>query len=89
MACATPVVAFRRGSVPEVVDEGVTGFIVDDVAGAVAALERVGQLDRRAVRETFLRRFTVSRMVRDYLDIYERTIDQAQSWRGRAYSQKA
>lgn len=89
MACATPVIAFRRGSVPEVVDEGVTGFIVDDVAGAVAALEHLERLDRHAIRETFRRRFSVARMVRDYMEVYERIIDQAQDWRGSAYSRKA
>ena len=74
MACGAPVIAFRRGSVPEVIDEGMTGFIVDDVAGAVAALRQVERLDRRAIRSTFLRRFSLSRMVQDYVDLYERLI---------------
>jgi len=75
MACGAPVIAFRRGSVPEVVDEGVSGFIVEDVAGAVAALGRLGQLDRRTIRATFLRRFSVARMVQDYVEVYEQLIE--------------
>lgn len=74
-ACGTPVIAFRRGSIPEVVDEGVTGFIVEDVAGAVDALDRVGSLDRRMVRATFERRFTLDRMVGDYVALYEALIE--------------
>src|SRR5215510_14998923 len=67
MACGTPVIAFRRGSVPEVVDEGVTGFIVDGEAEAVQAIGRVGELDRRQVRARFEQRFTARRMAEDYL----------------------
>jgi glycosyltransferase involved in cell wall biosynthesis len=70
MACGTPVIAFRAGSVPEVVDDGVTGFIVDDVEGAVAAVARLRELDRNRVRAIFERRFTVERMADDYLLIY-------------------
>jgi glycosyltransferase involved in cell wall biosynthesis len=72
MACGTPVIAFRRGSVPEVIDEGVTGFIVDDVEQAARAVERAGSIDRRQCRRTFERRFTAARMARDYLGIYQR-----------------
>ena len=74
MACGTPVVAFRRGSVPEVMTDGVTGFVVDDVAGAVAAVARVAGLDRRACRAAFLARFDAAIMVRNYLDVYDRLI---------------
>ncbi|MDZ4691023.1 glycosyltransferase family 4 protein [Terricaulis sp.] len=70
MACGTPVIAFGRGSVPEVIDDGVTGFIVHTVDEAVGALEKIGDLDRAAVRKRFETRFTVERMVRDYVDIY-------------------
>ena len=72
MACGTPVVAFRRGSVPEVVDHGVSGWIVDDLDGAVEAVQNVGQLGRREVRRRFEQRFTAERMARDYVAIYER-----------------
>ncbi len=70
MACGTPVIAFRRGSVPEVLEDGVTGYIVDDVDGAVQALRRIGGFDRARCRREFERRFTSDRMVRDYLQLY-------------------
>src|SRR6266536_1109200 len=74
MACGTPVVAYRRGSMPEVVDEGVTGFLAGDVAEAVAAVERAVLLDRAAVRDRATSRFGVDRMVEDYLRVYERVL---------------
>jgi glycosyltransferase involved in cell wall biosynthesis len=70
MACGTPVVAYRRGSMPEVVDEGITGFLADDVAGALKALEAASRLDRAAVRARAADRFGVQRMVNDYLKVY-------------------
>ena len=75
MACGTPVIAFRCGSVPEVIDEGVTGYIVDSVEQAVAAVGRLSQLDRTRVRATFEARFTVERMAGDYLALYQQLID--------------
>jgi glycosyltransferase involved in cell wall biosynthesis len=87
MAAGTPVIAFRRGSVPEVVDHGVSGFIVDDVAGAVAALGAIDRLDRSTIRATFLRRFGIGRMIEDYLTLYKRLIAQAHDWRARAVEQ--
>lgn len=72
MACGTPVIAFERASVPEIVEEGLTGFIVSDVDQAVAATKRLAALDRVCVREEFERRFTARRMARDYLALYER-----------------
>ncbi len=72
MACGTPVVAFDRGSVPEVIDHGISGWIVDNVDRAVEAVRDLGQLDRRQVRRQFEQRFTVERMARDYLAIYNR-----------------
>lgn len=71
MSCGTPVIAYRCGSVPEVVDDGVTGLIVDDELEAVAAVKRVSALDRRGVRKRFEERFTAQRMVNDYLDLYQ------------------
>jgi glycosyltransferase involved in cell wall biosynthesis len=71
MACGTPVIAFRRGSVPEVIENGVNGFIVDTPAEAVAAVKRLGELDRARVRSAFEQRFTASRMARDYVRLYE------------------
>jgi glycosyltransferase involved in cell wall biosynthesis len=72
MACGTPVIAFRRGSVPEVVDHGVTGFIVDEEAEAVQAVRQLGELDRRQVRSRFEQRFTSKHMAEQYLHHYER-----------------
>ena len=72
LACGTPVVAWRNGSVPEVIEDGVTGFVVDDVAQAVDAVERVATLDRRACRIAFETRFDAARMTRDYLAVYRR-----------------
>jgi len=74
LACGTPVIAFPGGSVAEVVEPGVTGWIVDDVAGAAAAVERVRELDRAACRRAFEARFSAERMARDYLALYERVI---------------
>src|SRR5262245_60610611 len=71
MACGTPVIAFRAGSVPEVIDEGVTGFVVDDEAQAVKAVGRLGELDRRQVRARFEERFTARRMAEDYVRHYQ------------------
>ena len=70
MANGTPVVAFRRGSVPEIIDTGVTGFIVDSVDEAVAAVPRSVALDRRTIRHRFEERFSAERMARDYVERY-------------------
>ena len=70
MACGTPVIAFRRGSVPEVIEEGVSGFVVDNEEEAIAAIGRIGELDRRRVRAAFERRFTARRMAEDYVGHY-------------------
>jgi glycosyltransferase involved in cell wall biosynthesis len=74
LACGTPVIAFRRGSVPEIIEDGVTGFIVDSVEEAVAAVDRVDGLSRRRCREAFEKRFTADRMARDYLAVYEKLL---------------
>ena len=71
MACGTPVIAFRCGSVPEVIDEGVSGYIVTDVDEAVQAVQRLDALDRAAVRTAFEARFSVERMAQDYVKIYK------------------
>jgi glycosyltransferase involved in cell wall biosynthesis len=72
MACGTPVIAYRHGSVPEVIDEGVTGFVVDSEEEAVRAVRRLGEIDRRQVRACFERRFTAKRMATEYVALYER-----------------
>ncbi len=75
MACGTPVIAFNRGSVPEVVDDGVTGFIVEDETGAIGAVDRLGQLSRERIRKRFEERFTARRMAQDYLSVYRSLMD--------------
>jgi glycosyltransferase involved in cell wall biosynthesis len=72
MACGTPVIAFNRGSVPEIVDNGVTGFIVEDETSATAAVRRLPELSRETVRARFEARFTARRMADDYLAIYRK-----------------
>jgi len=74
MACGCPVIAMRRGSVPEVMDDGVTGFVVDNVDEAVAAFGRLDAIDRAGVRAQFEKRFTSRRMAQDYVNLYERLI---------------
>jgi glycosyltransferase involved in cell wall biosynthesis len=71
MACGTPVIAYRRGSVAEVIEDGWTGFMVDDVAGAVAAVAELERLDRGTIRARFERRFTAQRMATDYVLAYD------------------
>ena len=66
MACGTPVIAWRRGSVPEIIEHGVSGFIVENEAEAIHAIERIPTLDRRQVRAAFERRFTARRMAESY-----------------------
>jgi glycosyltransferase involved in cell wall biosynthesis len=78
MACGTPVLAFRCGSVSEVVENGVTGFVVNDLCEGMSALPRVMALDRRAVRRRFEERFTASRMAKDYLTIYRSLLKRSQ-----------
>jgi glycosyltransferase involved in cell wall biosynthesis len=77
LACGTPVIAFRRGSVPEIVEDGVTGFVVDDVESAVRAIGRLDELSRADCRAAFERRFTVSRMTDDYLALYGELLREA------------
>ncbi|MGB6535215.1 MAG: glycosyltransferase family 4 protein [Xanthobacteraceae bacterium] len=75
MACGTPVIAFNRGSVSEVVDEGVTGFVVEDENGAIGAVDRLGNLSRERIRKQFEKRFTARRMAQDYLAVYRSLAD--------------
>lgn len=85
MACGTPVIAFRRGSMPEIVRDGVTGFLVDNVGEAVAAVERLDELDRAECRRHVERHFNVDRMVDDYIRVYQRILastrrDESRPW---------
>jgi glycosyltransferase involved in cell wall biosynthesis len=75
LACGTPVLAYRRGSIPEVIDDGVTGYVCDNLSELIEAVERVTLLDRRRCRQAFNERFTVQRMVQDYLSLYEQFVN--------------
>jgi glycosyltransferase involved in cell wall biosynthesis len=77
MACGTPVLAFRCGSVSEVIDDGITGLVVDSVEEAIAAVPRVISLDRVKVRLRFEQRFTASRMAGDYVRLYKSMLSEA------------
>jgi glycosyltransferase involved in cell wall biosynthesis len=77
MACGTPVIGFDPGSVPEVVEDGLSGFVVGNEAAAIRAVSRLGELDRRLVRREFDRRFTARRMATDYVSLYQRLCGQA------------
>jgi glycosyltransferase involved in cell wall biosynthesis len=72
MACGTPVTAWRRGSIPEIVDHGVTGFIVENETDAVEAIGARDRLDRRNIRRVFEQRFTAQRMAQEYLHCFEK-----------------
>ena len=72
MACGTPVIAYPHGAVPEVIDQGITGFMVQNIDEAVAALDQARRLDRAAIRRRFEQRFSASRMARDYVALYRR-----------------
>jgi glycosyltransferase involved in cell wall biosynthesis len=74
LACGTPVIGWRRGSVPEVINDGLTGFVVDTIEQAVAAVGRVPELSRSLCRKMFQERFDATRMTRDYLDVYRRLV---------------
>jgi glycosyltransferase involved in cell wall biosynthesis len=76
MSCGTPTIAFRCGSVPEIIEDGVTGYIVDNEEDAVKALQRVAAMSRARCRATFERRFSACRMAKDYLSIYESLVDE-------------
>jgi glycosyltransferase involved in cell wall biosynthesis len=78
MACGTPVIAYNRGSVPEIIDDGLTGFIVEDEISAVSAVDRLSRLDRGAIRRQFETRFTARRMALDYLAAYRGLMEKAE-----------
>ncbi|GGC87713.1 glycosyltransferase family 4 protein [Chelatococcus reniformis] len=75
MACGTPVIAFNRGSVPEIVEHGVTGFVVEDVVSAAGSVRDLSAISRATVRRRFEERFTAERMARQYLGVYRKLID--------------
>ena len=85
MACGTPTIAFRHGSVPEIIDDEVSGIIVENVEQAVEAVERAKSMSRAACRNVFEQRFTARRMAHDYLKLYEHMIEQTVAIRKKGY----
>jgi len=86
LACGTPVLAYRRGSIPEIIEDGITGFICDNLEEMVAAVDRLPLIRRQRCRDSFESRFTVERMAQDYLTIYERmaeTVQPMDHWNSR------
>ncbi len=79
LACGTPVIAFPHGSIPELIDDGVSGFVVDTVEDAVEAVHRLPELSRRTCRQVFEDRFTAARMAQDYLRVYDGVLAQRSS----------
>ena len=77
MACGTPTIAYRRGSIPEVIDDGETGFIVESIDDAVEATRRIPALSRARCRQAFEQRFTATRMAEQYVNVYERLVARA------------
>ena len=80
MACGTPVIAYDRGSVPEVMENGITGFVIRDLDEAVEATRRVRDLSRAGCRNVFEKRFTAGRMADDYVDVYEEIVRQSATY---------
>ena len=78
MACGTPVIAWELGSIPEIVEDGVTGFVVGSIEEAVEAAKRVHEINREECRREFERRFSAQRMAEDYLAVYEDLIGTGQ-----------
>lgn len=76
LACGTPVLAYRRGSIPEIIDDGITGFVCDNVNEMVSAVSRLPLIQRQDCRQAFETRFTVTRMATDYIGLYEKLIGQ-------------
>jgi glycosyltransferase involved in cell wall biosynthesis len=74
LACGTPVLAYRCGSIPELIEDGVTGFVCEGLDEMTAAVQRIPEIDRGRCRSTFEQRFTVERMAHDYVRLYERVL---------------
>ena len=75
MACGTPVIAYGHGSVPEIIEDGVTGFIVENQEQAIAAARNIGRIDRRRCRQVFEQRFAARVMAKRYLEVYRELVD--------------
>ena len=89
LACGTPVLAYRRGSIPELIDHGSTGFISDNLNEMVSQVEKLGTIDRHRCRQVFDSRFTAQRMTSDYVNIYQQLISDAAALPGASGQQQA
>ncbi len=87
MACGTPVIAYRNGSVPEILEEGCTGFIVSSLDEAVTAIDSLTRFDRLKCREIFEERFSAERMATDYLNVYEDIVARQKNTSKKAWGQ--
>lgn len=81
MACGTPTIAYRRGSMPEIIQDGVTGFLVNDVASAVEAVSNIDSINRHYCRQEVEKRFTSKRMAHDYVKVYHKILEQRENYR--------
>lgn len=88
MACGTPVIAFNKGSMPEIIKEGENGFLVSNVEEAIMAVGKISKINRQACRNTVEKRFSVDRMVNDYIKIYQQIIDNNKRHAGREFFKK-
>jgi len=86
LACGTPVLAYRRGSIPEIINHGVTGFICETVSEMVDAVGQVSFIDRQQCRAAFDERFTAERMARDYVALYERLLEDGTAQAAHAFA---
>jgi glycosyltransferase involved in cell wall biosynthesis len=77
MACGTPVLAYRRGSIPEIIEDGITGFVCERLDDMTTAVQRIPEIDRRRCRRAFEETFSVERMAKDYLQVYEQLLGEA------------
>ncbi|MGH7180419.1 MAG: glycosyltransferase, partial [Nitrospiraceae bacterium] len=80
LACGTPVLAYRRGSIPEIIEDGATGFVCESLDEMAAAIQRIPGIDRQRCRWTFEQRFSVERMAQDYLRVYEQAFGNTCEW---------
>jgi glycosyltransferase involved in cell wall biosynthesis len=88
MACGTPVIAFEHGAVPEVIEDGKSGFIVNDLEEMKRALQRLRTIDREECRRVFEERFSAARMAHDYVAIYEQLLESKRAPEGKGYRQR-
>ena len=85
LACGTPVLAYRRGSIPEIIDDHSTGFVCEGFDDMTAVIQHISTIDRRQCRRSFEQRFSVERMTQDYLQVYERALGRSGDTEGECF----